>query len=160
MKSITFTVPGKPQGKARPRVVRQGGVTRSFTPEKTVLYENWIRTCYQQAAGEYRFPDDAPLELVVTAAFPVPKSFSRRKREGCLSGLIRPTGKPDCDNIAKSVADALNGVAYRDDSRVCKLTVMKKYGEAEGLKVVVREIPWSFEQEDEADGNAGDNPVF
>ena len=147
MKTITFTVPGKPQGKARPRVVRQGGFSRSFTPEKTVLYENWIRTCYQRAAGDYRFPDDAPLELSVTAVFPVPQSYSRRRKAGCLSGFIRPTGKPDCDNIAKSVADALNGVAYRDDSRVCKLLVVKKYGEAEGLQVTVREIPWRFEQE-------------
>ena len=147
MKTITFTVPGKPQGKARPRVVRQGGFSRSFTPEKTVLYENWIRTCYQRAAGDYRFPDDAPLELSVTAVFPIPKSYSWRKKEGCFSGFIRPTGKPDCDNIAKSVADALNGVAYRDDSRVCKLLVVKKYGEAEGLQVTVREIPWRFEQE-------------
>lgn len=147
MKAITFSVPGKPQGKARPRIVRQGGFSRSFTPEKTVLYENWIRSCYQREAGEYRFPDDSPLELAITAVFPVPKSYSRRKREGCLSGFIRPTGKPDCDNIAKSVADALNGVAYRDDSRVCRLVVVKRYGEIEGLRVTVREIPWTFEQE-------------
>ena len=140
MKTITFTVPGKPQGKARPRVVRQGGFSRSFTPEKTVLYENWIRTCYQRAAGDYRFPDDAPLELSVTAVFPIPKSYSRRKKEGCFSGFIRPTGKPDCDNIAKTVLDALNGVAYDDDCQIVALHVYKLYGETPRVTVQLREV--------------------
>lgn len=35
------------------------------------------------------------------------------------------TVKPDVDNIAKTVLDALNGVAYADDSQVVRLVVNK-----------------------------------
>lgn len=33
--------------------------------------------------------------------------------------------KPDADNVAKAVMDALNGVAYTDDAQVAKLVVTK-----------------------------------
>lgn len=38
-------------------------------------------------------------------------SDNRKKRAAKLSGAIRPTKKPDCDNIGKIVADSLNGIA-------------------------------------------------
>ena len=41
------------------------------------------------------------------------------------------------DNIAKTVADALNGVAYRDDSAIVELRVAKWYGNLERLVVHV-----------------------
>jgi len=33
--------------------------------------------------------------------------------------------KPDIDNVAKSVFDALNGIAYRDDSQIYNLWIIK-----------------------------------
>ena len=87
MKSVEFIVPGKPQGKGRPRVVNRGGFSRAYTPSQTVLYENWIRTCYQSST-DYRFPDDTPLEMRIVARFAVPKSYSAKKRRACLSGDI------------------------------------------------------------------------
>lgn len=146
MKNVEFVVPGKPQGKGRPRVVNRGGFSRAYTPSQTVLYENWIRTCYQSST-DYRFPDDTPLEMRIVARFAVPKSYSAKKRRACLSGDIRPTCKPDMDNIVKCVADALNGIAYRDDSRIFKLIVMKEYSTIEELRVQISEERKSFEQE-------------
>ena len=47
-------------------------------------------------------------------------------------GQILPTKKPDADNIAKVICDALNGVAYGDDAQICKLCVSKRYQAVEG----------------------------
>ena len=56
-------------------------------------------------------------------------------------GEIFPTVKPDCDNIIKIVCDALNGLAYRDDSQVVAVTCQKKYGVEPAVHVVITD--WS-----------------
>lgn len=147
MKIITFFVPGKPQGKGRPRFARTSGQVHTYTPAVTAQYERQISGCYREECGNYMFPDDTPLEMRIRATFLVPKSYSRKKRNSCLSGAVRPTCKPDMDNIAKCVADALNGVAYRDDSRIFKLIIVKEYGIEEGLTVTISEEQKSFEQD-------------
>ena len=43
------------------------------------------------------------------------------------SGKLKPCKKPDADNIAKVVSDALNGIVYEDDSQICDLNVKKLY---------------------------------
>ena len=58
----------------------------------------------------------------------IPKSTPKCRRSAMLSGAIRPTKKPDWDNIGKLVCDALNGVAYDDDKCVCEAVVRKFYG--------------------------------
>ena len=72
----------------------------------------------------------------ITACYAIPKRIPKRDREQMLEGKIRPTVKPDCDNIAKVVCDALNGLAYHDDNQVTNLTVAKRY--TERPRVVVR----------------------
>jgi Holliday junction resolvase RusA-like endonuclease len=54
-----------------------------------------------------------------------------------LDGHIRPTKTPDTDNIAKSVLDALNKVAYKDDSCVVDLIVEKWYSENPRVEVYI-----------------------
>lgn len=56
MASVTFQVPGKPQGKARARTVHNPYLKHSisYTPENDLLYENLIKTLYMQAAGGIR----------------------------------------------------------------------------------------------------------
>ena len=51
-----------------------------------------------------------------------------------------PTGRPDVDNYAKAVMDALNGIAYNDDSQVACLTSRKQYAAAHG--VLIQITPW------------------
>lgn len=136
MKTICFTVPGKPQGKARARTFynpKTQGMS-SVTPEKTVLYENFISTCYLQIAGEERFEDTAYIRIRIQAFFEVPKSSSKVKKEAMLNGEILPAKKPDIDNIAKAVLDALNSVAYRDDTQVVELQLRKQYSEKPRVK--------------------------
>ena len=56
-------------------------------------------------------------------------------------GELYPTKKPDADNIAKVICDALNGSAYHEDTQVVKLTVRKVYTEGEPkVRVEIYEI--------------------
>lgn len=50
------------------------------------------------------------------------------------------TKKPDFDNIAKVVCDALNKVAYYDDSQIAESIVMKRWGGQDKLVVILEEI--------------------
>lgn len=142
MEAICFTVPGKPQGKARARTFynpKTKGMS-SMTPEKTVLYENLISTCYLQEAGEERFSDDAYLKVRIQAFYEIPKSSTKTKKAAMASGEILPDKKPDIDNIAKAVLDALNGVAYRDDTQVVELQMRKKYSDRPRLEICIEEL--------------------
>lgn len=127
-----FEVMGMPQGKARART----GKGFSYTPEKTVLYENLIKTSFLAADNKKTFFDKEPVEMYITALFPIPKSTTKKDRERIRNKELFPTKKPDADNIAKVICDALNGVAYHDDTQVVKLSVRKAYTEDEP-KVVV-----------------------
>lgn len=142
MHAICFTIPGKPQGKARARTFynpKTKGMS-SMTPEKTVLYENLIATCYLQEAGEERFSDDAYLKVRIQAFYEIPKSSTKTKKAAMASGEILPDKKPDIDNIAKAVLDALNGVAYRDDTQVVELQMRKKYSDRPRLEICIEEL--------------------
>lgn len=139
MDAINFSVPGKPQGKARARTFYNPKTHKmsSCTPENTVLYENLISTCYLQAAGEERFKDGDFLSVRIQAFFEPARSMSKKKREAMLLGELLPAKKPDIDNIVKAVLDALNGVAYRDDTQVVELHVRKQYSEKPRVEVCI-----------------------
>lgn len=52
-----------------------------------------------------------------------------------------PAKKPDADNIAKIICDSLNNVAYRDDTQVIELTVIKRYAKEPKVKVMISALP-------------------
>lgn len=143
---IRFTVFGEPQGKGRPRfVARYNPATRksfgqAHTPEKTVVYENLIRTEYCIQTENYRYSDDAMLDMRILAFYGIPKSASKKKKALMLDGEIRPTKKPDMDNVMKVVADSLNQVAYRDDTQIVDAQCRKFYSEKPRIEVSIRQI--------------------
>lgn len=131
---IEFTIPGEPRGKSRPRVVRlKNGASTSYTPDKTVAYEELARQRFRQQwpSGELPFPDKTPVCVMITACFSIPKSASKKARASMIDGRISPTKKPDVDNVIKIVLDALNGFAWHDDAQVVLLQVTKEYTEHE-----------------------------
>ena len=136
---MTFEVIGKVQGKARARTFYNAKLGRSvsFTPDKTVLYENLIKLSFQQAEDKETFFDGEPVAVHIKAYYKIPKSTPKKNIELMKMGLIPPTKKPDADNIAKVICDALNGVAWHDDSQVVSLSVDKLYTDDEE-KVVVQ----------------------
>lgn len=141
MSIVAFHVPGKPQGKARARTVYNKHLkhTVSYTPENNLLYENLIKSMYIQAAKGTKFEKEVPITLRITANFLPAKSISKKKQQQMLSGELLPLKKPDIDNIVKVVADALNGVAYRDDTQIVYVAAKKAYSEEEGLDITVKE---------------------
>jgi Holliday junction resolvase RusA-like endonuclease len=129
---LTITIPGKPVAKARPRVFRdKNGFTRGITPEATVKYEEHVKLCAMEAINNHMTARDLfamPLKAVIDVYFPCPTSQYRKTKP-------RPqewrTKKPDADNLAKAILDALNGIVYHDDSQVVDLRV-RKYQAAQG----------------------------
>ena len=134
-----FCIHGDPQGKGRPRFSTVCGHVHTRTPDETVLYENLVKAEYRQQVG-VKFPDDAMLDVRIFAYYPIPKSASKRKRQAMLEKKIRPTKKPDWDNVGKVICDSLNGIAYRDDAQVVDSMVRKFYGEDPKVVVTIEEI--------------------
>ena len=140
---ISFTLPGPPRGKGRPR----SRIARSragqqfiavYTDADTRSYENALRTVgaiAMKRAG-LKEPFDCALCVKVVAVFPIPKSWSLKKQKAAKEGVVRPTTKPDWDNIAKLV-DGVNGVVWRDDSQIVSGSVEKVYGASPELRVEV-----------------------
>lgn len=142
---VEFTVLGEPKGKGRPQFSTYGGRITTRTPKDTVIYENLVRMEYQRQCGKARFAEKAMLRVEVTAYYGIPKSASQKKRRQMLEGTIRPTKKPDSDNVLKSICDSLNGVAYRDDAQVVDCIVKKLYSDVPRVEVCISSIPDSQE---------------
>lgn len=136
---VTFTIPGEPKGKGRPRFTRTGSFVKTYTPIETASYENLVRVEYERQCQK-RFPDDAMLDMRILAYFSIPKSAGKKKRLKMLDNLIRPTKKPDMDNIMKVIADSLNHIAYKDDTQIVDAQVRKFYSEEPRVVVVIREV--------------------
>lgn len=132
--SLWFGIRMEPVGKGRPRFTRTG---HAYTPAKTRAAERQIAEA-ARASMKGRPPFPGPVTVHVSAVFPIPKSWPKKKREDADAGLIAPTVKPDADNVAKLV-DALNGIVFEDDKQVVFLSVMKQYGETPTLALFVEE---------------------
>ena len=130
---LSFNVKGKPQGKARARTFYNSrkGQYDSITPQKTKDYEELIAWSYKAAGGQYL--GESFIKITISAFYEIPKSTSKKRRNEILDKDIRPTVKPDCDNIIKAVLDALNGIAYKDDKQVVDVSCQKYYTEATGF---------------------------
>lgn len=115
--NISFIVDGKPIGKQRPRTVRNRytGKTVTYTPDKTKSYEEKVAEAYKRKSSD-TFKNAVSVNIIVFVKQPKKQTYSN------------PTVKPDVDNIAKTVLDGLNGVAYSDDKQVIKLSIAKCYG--------------------------------
>lgn len=137
VKLRVFKIPGMVQAKQRPRLSRG----RVYTPQATVNYEGYVKWCYSDYANQTGWtPMENAIRADIKVFMPVPKSDSKKKKDLKLSGKIRPTMKPDNDNIAKSVLDALNGLAYVDDKQIVELKVDKYYGVEPYVHVKLTEL--------------------
>lgn len=130
--TITFSIPGVPTGKRRPRFARRGKFITTYQPKEDASRENLIALAYREAAGNVP-PYDGPVAIMLMAFFVPPKSWSKKKRDNPGS----KTSKPDLDNIEKSVLDGLNGVAFVDDAQVVRIGAGKQFGEKNEIIVSV-----------------------
>lgn len=155
---IAFTVLGTPQGKgrARSRIVSLTGKTAfvsHYTPAKTREYEDGIAWA-AKAAMRGRQPLDEPLRLGIVIRCPIPASWSKKDTREALANTIRPTGKPDADNVYKTVADAMNGIVFRDDSLIVEAAIAKFYSQTPGISVSVESLQRAIDPFHDQDANA------
>jgi Holliday junction resolvase RusA-like endonuclease len=125
---ITFTLAGIPKGKGRPRFA----AGRTYTPADTVNAEINIAFAARQAMHGQP-PMEGPVQAVIVSRFPVPASWSAKKRAEAIAGKLLPTKKPDADNVIKLLCDACNQIVYRDDAQIVSVAYAKSYGETPGL---------------------------
>ena len=135
---IQFTIPGEAVGKGRPKGTSRGGFVRMYTPKKTVLYESLVANAFLE---KYTIQDMIKKPNGVRADINIykhiPESYSKKKVREILNGNIHLITKPDVDNVAKSILDALNGFAYEDDSQVYDLHIRKEYTQGESRTTVL-----------------------
>lgn len=133
---MKFIIDGIPVGKGRPRFSSRGGFARAYSPSKTREYEEYVKACYKEQCNIK--PTSNALEICIDAYYPVPKATTKANRSEMLAGTQRPTKKPDADNIAKVIMDALNEAAYIDDKQVVDLHVKKWYAAMPRVEVEIR----------------------
>jgi len=117
MYQLAFFVPGEPVAKGRPRAFKmRNGHIGTYSPDKTVTWERTVK--YEALKMKPTEPLDGPLRLELHFYFPRTKSAKKRPY---------PHVRPDLDNLEKAVLDAMNGLIYTDDARVCSKTSAKHY---------------------------------
>lgn len=134
-----FTIPGTPVAKGRPRISVRYGVARAYTPAKTVSFEKTVAAAGRRAIGPAGAPSEKPLSLLVEIYLPIPPSWPKRKQESAALGQMRPTSRPDIDNYLKAILDGLNGIVWRDDSQIVRVTACKAYSITPRIDVLVEE---------------------
>ena len=137
MKHYTFTVKGKPTGKMRPRVVKRGKFVSTYTPKKTVEYEERVKQCAIDAGVTVMDYCKVLIEVYLPMRV---KKFKTKPDE-----YLEPRMRSDLDNICKSILDAIEGVGFGNDKDVIGLEsyyVFTKENEPY-VKVQMIECDWT-----------------
>lgn len=125
---IRMEIPTLVVPKARARILRSG---IAFTPEKTRSFEAEIRWHWQ--ASKNKMIPKCPTAVTIGCYLPRPKSTKKT--------VFIPVTKPDLDNCAKSILDALNGFAWADDNQVTDLNIFKRYAlEAPRISLLIEPV--------------------
>ena len=142
---IYFKFYGEPVGKGRPKITTRGQFAHAYTPHKTKEFEEAIRFEFLASTCEKLpvYPKGVPIKIEMEFGFEVPKSYSQKKRKQCLLGIVQHTKRPDADNIAKAVCDALNGYAFEDDSQIVFMQLEKIYAKESYVEVRIYPRDWS-----------------
>lgn len=130
---MTITIYESPRPKGRPRFTRQG---HAYTPQDTRAYEMLIRRYVRESV---KSPLRGEISVAIIFYMPIPKSWSKAKKQAAELLQIRPTTKPDIDNLVKAVLDAINGIAYEDDRQIVELVCAEYYGTVPRTEIVLKE---------------------
>jgi len=132
-----FEIQERAIGKERPRVNRNTGAV--YTPTKTASFEEKVKWAFKGKYNIAEKPSEKPFKAKIVAVFKPAESLSKKKKEELLY-KVSYTNRPDVDNIAKIILDSLNGLAYKDDSQVTALLVLKDYGTENKIIVELEEL--------------------
>jgi Holliday junction resolvase RusA-like endonuclease len=132
----SFEVLGDPKAQKRHRHAKVGGFVRTYDPSQEEKAN--MRCVAQMFAPDA--PYSEPLFVELDFYFGRPKAhFGSGKNANVIkaSAPEHHTKKPDCDNCAKFVMDALTGVFWTDDALICGQMVRKHYSDRPRTRVVV-----------------------
>jgi len=126
MTEVAFFVPGEPIAKARPRAAVIKRRAHIYTPAKSAAYEKAVGLIAKRAMrGKKKLP--GALGVEIEFLMPIPKSWPKARRLAALHGGVSHEGKPDIDNLVKSVVDGMNGIVFKDDASITRLVASKTY---------------------------------
>lgn len=134
-KYILLSIPLEPTPKARARTIKTKKGYMSYTPKKTTDAEDKIRNAFVNSRFD-KFNFDVPLYVDIKFYVNRPKTISKKK--------IFPITRPDLDNYAKLVTDALEKFAYDNDSQIVTMQISKKYSDSPHIDIYIyeEEVPY------------------
>lgn len=132
---VSFTIDGEPVGKARPRMNTRTG--RAYTPDKTRIYEEYTKMLYKSKVKHYF---EGYVRLTIKAFYGIARSDSKKIKEQKVNNTLRPSKKPDIDNVIKLIADSLNEIAYKDDTQIVEIEAMKYYSDNPRVEVTIEAL--------------------
>lgn len=131
----------EPVEQARPRATRFGKSIRIYDPKKVTVFKRQLGRLARQAMQERCLkPFDGELTVRFEFYRPVQASISRKERDRRLSGIHRPTVKPDLSNYIKALEDGLNGIIWIDDNRIVQIVAEKKYSDRPHIVIEVNKV--------------------
>ena len=133
---ISFTVYGEPIPWKRPRF--NGKSKHVYEDSKVREYKAKVIEAFEESGGKV-YEKDVPLRMSVWFYLQVPKSASKKKVADLISKFF-PTKRPDNDNLYKGIADALNGIAYYDDSQIVITHIHKLWSEEPRAEISIGEV--------------------
>jgi Holliday junction resolvase RusA-like endonuclease len=132
---VTFCLSGPPRGWQR----TGGNGRRRFKQAATRAYEGDLATM-AMIAMRSRPVITGAVTLDLRAVYPIPASWSAAKRARAITGEIKPTVKPDLDNVIKAVCDAMNGIVLKDDAQIVDYSHCRKvYGVTPMVAVTIKD---------------------
>ena len=143
MRTLTMTVAGaaRPQGSKSAFVINGRAILVESNKDLKKARAGVSNTIQQEAYFEKWARVERPHEarLTVCFSFEPPKSWSKKKRDEAMAGLIPHTVKPDTDKLIRYLLDAITdaGNVWEDDSQVTLIYAQKVYGPASYIKFAV-----------------------
>lgn len=134
--TMILTVLTKPQPHPRPRAFSRGGAVRIYQPKT-----DWFNEIRRVAERDWKRPPiQTPVRVLIDIRLKRPKSHYTTKGQLKKSAPKFPISKRsgDLDNFEKTVLDALNGIAYDDDSQVTDLHCYKAYSDKNKTTIEIK----------------------
>jgi len=138
---ITFTLDIIPEPQKQTRFAIRGGKPRCYDP--STAYKTQLQ--WQMKAYAPKEPFPGPVRVDYTFYLPIPKDTSWIKKQQMFTGFIFHIKKPDLDNLAYVVTNAMKDIIYKDDSQIVFKSARKMYGEKPRIIVMVQSADESQE---------------
>jgi Holliday junction resolvase RusA-like endonuclease len=115
-----FVIPGNPV----PWKAHGGYGKKSWNPrfEEKLFFQLEIKKQY-----ENNLPLTIAVKFDYTFLFPIPESFSNKKKKSILEGRVQHIKRPDLTNCMKFTEDCFKEIVIKDDSQVIESAARKMY---------------------------------